>query len=330
MKTFKPYFIIIVWCFIISALLPSCAPEPGIYINDQIPSGMAGTAKELNTTLLKALQKNNLKLLETILSNELMQRYGINGDLELCSTYMREGKNTMLGQVYSSQTKRKLFVAKMPGKGINGYSLSYTPLSKECYIAMYTLNYRNNKWLLTAIYNKYKYGWKLSEMEVTAYTVSGKTAPEIYHEAKAGYDKGYLVGAINLMERSRRCAIPSSIWRYNEMAEMDAFYSKTLKEGNSRFDFPVVVKQVSSHPQIISMSNTDAGYGISPLVSYVSKFDLKDTKAIDAEHQELQKVIGDVLPGINKMDKRVYFTIYNKSPFATKEKVPFVVKESNY
>ena len=237
---------------------------------------------------------------------------------------MREGKNVLLDEYYIVHPTPEEISLKTFKYDINSYTLSYVPLTQERYMALFTVKYGVDKWLLTAVYNKYKYGWKVAELELEPYTIDGKTSPELCKQAQAEYDKGYLINAMNLMDLSRKCLMPNSIWRYDELDEMDAFYGKLLTEADTKFPFPIIIRQLPTQPSIFKIFNQDKGDGNYPMIYYISKVSLKNEAAVKAEHEAMKKVIGETMPGINKNNKYVYYTVFNEEPNWKKKKIPYL------
>lgn len=294
-------------------LLQSCS-KPGVRVNEHIASKLKKEFHELNEVLIKALMTNNLIKLENIMSGEFIAQDGNKRLVELCNIRMKKAKCTMLDEFHIRYAAGIDSVAKSSNHGMNSYFLNYPTAMPETYIALYEVNDKKDKWLLSAIYYKYNYGWKLNEIEISQLTVQGKTAPELYQIAKAEYAKGYLVNALNTMDQSRSCSLPSVMWRYNNQEEIDRFYSKVSEEARNRYKFPVVLTQIPTKPYIIRIFNQNRDEGNFPTIYYVSKINLNDTNAVKKEHEAVKAAIGQVMPGIDKGRKDLYYTVFNGMP----------------
>ncbi len=296
--------------------------EPGVWKNDEIASGPRETFHEMNTTLLDGLKKNKPGMIENLMSKELLQNTSLHRTIELCSVRMRSGKNTMLDEYYAVHDLKREQKIKSPDHGANSYYLDYQPLAREMYTAMYTLQDGPETWLLTAVYNKLDYGWRLTDLDLNPYTTNGKTAVELYEEAKQKYNKGYLIDALSIIDLARVSSMPNMMWRYSKQPEIDSFYSRLMKQIDEAYPFPLVIKQLPTQPKIFRVFNQSRPEGSCPMIYYISKFNVKDSAAVKKEHEEVKKVIGQVIPGINQERKYVYYTVFNGMPDWKSKKIP--------
>ncbi|CAM3966458.1 hypothetical protein MUGA111182_19680 [Mucilaginibacter galii] len=318
----NPILIKIGACVLLLTVLQSCKEAPGTWVNNKIATKHRAEFHQLNDQLLGALKSNNTSQLENIMSREFLESSGKNRQIELCSIRMREGKNYLLDEYYMVHPTPDPISVKSFKYDINSYTISYNPLTRERYLAFFTVQYHGDKWLLTAVYNKYKYGWKVDDLELNPYTVGGKTAPELFKQAQQEYDKHYLVNAMTTMQLSRSCALPSVLWRYDEQEEMDEFYSKIGEEADNAYTFPIVVKQLPTKPAIIKIFTQNRDEGVMPNIYYISKVSLNDTLAVKKEHDAMKKVIGLIMPGIDKGNKYIHYTVFNKMPDWQKKNTP--------
>jgi len=61
------------------------------------------------------------------------------------------------------------------------------------YLSFFIPRTGDNKYMISVIYAKYDYGWKISKLDLAPYTINGKTAPELYNLAKEKSGKNYLI-----------------------------------------------------------------------------------------------------------------------------------------
>jgi hypothetical protein len=165
--------------------------------------------------------------------------------------------------------------------------------------------------LIFAVYGKHDDAWKLNILYVGQYNIAGKTAPDYYNEALTEYTKGNIINAANLMGTASQLVNPANNhFKYKTDAEMSNFYSKVLNEGNSKYQFPLTVKQVEKAPQIFTiipeLINQDGYKGVCPMVTYLTTINLKDTIALKKQNMALQKVIGQVFKGIDQQKFIIY------------------------
>ena len=188
--------------------------EPGAWRNDSIDASVRGNFSELNHTLFDGLKAKQPKLIENIMSKGLLQDNNIVRVIELCSIRINRGNATLLDEYYMVQDFNRENSIPSGNHGINSYVLNYQPTTREMYAAFYVVKDGAEKWLLSAVYNKLKYGWKLCELEINPYTINGKTAPEHYLQAMKQYQEGFLSNAMSSLEQARNCSTPNVRWRY--------------------------------------------------------------------------------------------------------------------
>jgi hypothetical protein len=298
--------------------LNACKHEPGAWRNDGIDESVRENFSELNKVLFEGLKANNPKLLEKILSKTMLEDVNRVRLIELCSIRMRKGKTVPLDEYYMVHDFNKESSIQSSNHGINSYSIKYLPTTREMYAAFYIVNDGAEEWLLSTIYNKLNYGWKLCELELNPYTINGKTAPELYQLAREQYAKGYLIDAVCTMNMFRNYAAPNVMWIYNRQSIMDEFYSKVIKEAEDTYSKTIVLNQVPTKPYVFRVFNQNVTEGSFPMVYYMSKINLQDTIAIKREFISVKEHIGNILPGIDKDKKYLFYTIFSEKSGAKK------------
>jgi hypothetical protein len=321
MKPFK--LPITILAIMVCLLVAGCSKhEPGVWKNDEIASRQQNDFHEMNANLLDGLRKNKPGVVENMMSKELLQNQSLRRTIELCSVHMRAGKNAMLDEYYAVHDLKREQQIKSPAHGLNSYSLNYQPATREMYVALYTLHDGPEKWLLTAVYNKLDYGWRLTDLDLNPYTTDGKTTTELYEQAIQKYKKGYLIDALSIIDLARVCSMPNMMWRYKQQPEIDLFYSRLMKQIDEAYPFPLVIEQVPTQPKIFRVFNQNRPEGSCPMIYYTSKYNVNDSAAVKKEHEEVKKVIGQVIPGINQERKYVYYTVFNGMPDWKSKKIP--------
>ena len=95
---------------------------------------------------------------------------------------------------------------------------------------------------------------------------------------------------------------------------MSDFYGTIMNEGNAKYQYPIVIENVPTKPMIFRIFSQDMNDGSYPMVYYVSHIKLADTGALRKENNELKKVIGKLIPGIDKDKKYVLYSAFNQLP----------------
>lgn len=299
----------------ISAVLISCKPhEPGIWKNDKIEPGVREDFHKLNDQVLSGLKANDKLKMDGLMSADLIQNTGRLRLIELCSNHLKDGVYTLLDEYYIVNKDKGDKILESGDEGINNYSLKYTADTREMYVALFIPKNISNKYLISAIYCKYDYGWKISQLEVNPYTFNGKTAPELFDFAKDMYAKQYLLDAINDMQLAQSCVQPCYGWKYPDESEMHNFELKLVKQINKKYVYPFTLTQVSTHPRIFGISTQKTSDGVYPVVNYISTVKLKDLKGLQKENDNIKRVIGKIIPGIDQNKKYVYYDVFNEWP----------------
>jgi hypothetical protein len=305
------------FCFIL--LLQACSPaKPGIYKNDQIPSGTRSKLHDLNADLLSALKTNIPQTLEMMMSQELIDdRHERLTTTEQISIRMKTGDYSLMSEYYivnqPGLDKGKNIIHERD-LGINNFDLTFNRGAHEMYIALFTAKTAPQKWMITATYHKYDYGWKVDKLEINPYAENGKTAPELMEQAKEQLKNGYWLDASNTASFAVNCLRPYSYWNYVAEPAIYKFNTDALMQVMAHYKLPLLMKDVPTHPRIWRIRVERTPEGSFPNVNYISNIKLYDKEALKKENDVVGKAIGNVMTGIDKDKKYIYYTIYNETP----------------
>ena len=299
---------------LVGLLLQSCTNKPGSWKNDAIKAGKREDFHELNDEVFKGLKANDPKQLNFLMSKELLENSYTNRSIELISNRLNDDNYRLLDEYYVINKFRDYDTIKATGSGNKRYGLNYPGITKEMYIGFFVPAASENKYMITIAYGKYDYGWKISKLDLAPYTINGKTAPELFNLAKSEYEKNYLIDAVNEMSLASTYLKPSEYWQYPQEEEINEFYGKVLNEANEKYKFPFTLTQIATKPRIIRVYNETVPEGSYPMIYYLSAINLKDTVAIKKENENIRKVIGTVMPGIDKNKKYVFYAAFNTGP----------------
>lgn len=300
---------------LIASLFVSCKPhEPGTWKNDKIESGARGDFHKLNDQVMEGLKANDHLKMDALFSRDLLQSTGRLRLIELCSNHLKDGAYELLDEYYVVHKDHGAKTIQSQNEGIKNYSVGYQPETREMYFAFFVPKDIPNKYLLSVIYSKYDYGWKISHLEVSPFTFNGKTAPELFDLAKEMYAKKYLLDALTDAQLAQSCAVPCDGWSYPDEIDIHNFGAKVIEEINKKYVFPFTVSQIPTRPLIFSVTTLQTREGSYPAVYYKSTIKLKDVKGLQQENDNLKKVIGKIIPGIDQNKKYVYYYAFNEFP----------------
>jgi len=313
----KPSVIRLVTFLLTIFALQSCEPnQPGSWKNEQISDSDREKFHKLTGELFTRLKVNDEKNLETMMSKDFIDNTYKNRSIELVSNRVKAADYILLDEYYTVNRYMDGDTIKAASTTLNSYSVVYQGITHQMYLAFFVPKNKAiaNQDMITAVYSKYDYGWKLNDLDVYPYTINGKTAPELYLQAKESYKKGYLMDAFNIASSSIACSRPSTLWKYSKEAEFSYFYNMVMKEAMNHYTFPIVIKQVPTHPRIFRIFNKTTPEGDFPMIYYLSSVKLKDTIAIRQENEHIRKVIGQTFPGIDQNKKYVLYAAFNEQP----------------
>jgi len=301
-------------------LLPGCEPEkPGLYNNDHIKSSQRNDFHDLNNQLFAGLRANNAKQLSGIMAQEFIDDNSKNRTVELIYNRIKEDSSySILDEYYIVNDQKGAHSIKANDKGINSFKYDYAADTREMYIVFFAPHKKANRFLITATYCKLNYGWKLVSLDLNKYTINGKTAPELYKLAKEQYGKKHLVEALNTAEEAYECLRPANGWLYPDEANVNKFYSEVMAEVNKKYNFPYTLSKVGTQPQIFRVFNQNSPDGVFPMIYYLSDIKLSNVEALKKENAAVQKAIGAAIPGIDKDNKYIYYSVFNQMPDGSK------------
>jgi hypothetical protein len=286
--------------------------------NDHIDAKSREQIKILDDKIIEAFNENNPQKLKELFSDELKKKSGneIDAFIDKIHESFKTKNYSLLDEYLATNSSTGMTATAMKGVlGEYDYKINYPVLTKETYISLLLDSGSGNKHLITCIYGKYGSDWKLNVLKIGDYSYFGKTAIDFYKQAKANYEKGNLIDATNDIVMIQRTATPADdIFHYQSAEAIAAFANKVIQEANAQFRLPKKIEEIKTNPQILNVSPIAMAEGIYPTVGYLSKINLKDTVALKKENDELKKIIGNILPGIDKGKKYVFFKVYNEIP----------------
>lgn len=295
------------------AVLQGCTrPQAGYWKDNDIDADLREEFHKTNGLLLKELKAQNVKEVENYLSRELINDPGTKREAEQVGNTLKDADYELMDEYYVINKYKDYDTIKTTNKGVDNYILRYEGFAKEMYIAFFTPKTGDEKWLITLVFAKLDYGWKLCLMDRAPFTYESKTAPALYKIASEKYRKGNVVDAKLTMDLANMALKPSEIWEYAFDEELRLFNSKVTYEAQKSVGFPLVIKQVPTKPRIFSIYIKTVEQGTYPVIQYLTSIPLKDKKKIIEENNQIKKVIGNVMPGINQNRKYLLYTAFNE------------------
>jgi hypothetical protein len=311
---------------LLTIALQSCnlAPlKPGIWKDGKIEADKRTKFHALNDQLLKNIKAGDADGVENMLSKDLLEKAGYKRTVELIGNHMKEGDYS-LNEEYYTVNNVKDGTFKNPNT--DSLDLDYAAVAKEMYMAFLIPKTPQNKYMVTVVYGKFDYGWKIDKLEIAKYTENGKGTAALYQQAIDQLNKGYLIDASNSMAMAHDCSNPSEELKPLFTETMHAFYGKIINALNNHYKYPLAIAGVATKPRIFRVDNQNVNGGTYPAVCYLTSYDLRDTVAIKKENEQVKKVIGNILPGIDKDKKYMVYSVYNKKPDMTSNAYSYDIK----
>ncbi|RXQ91508.1 hypothetical protein EO244_12215 [Ancylomarina salipaludis] len=290
----------------------------GTWKDENIDQSLKNEIETLDKIVLEAITTNNVTLLKSIMSDKLLEKSGSNiKDLiKQVNGIIMTTEYDLLNQFHVKNSKTGIGNTVVSGLGgQDDYIIHYEALNKEMFISILIPENKLDKLSITNIYGKYHDGWKLNILQFGQYIIAGKTATQLYAEAKIYYDKKHLVDAANSMFLSSQVAHPANkFWQYQNEDEMKEFYKTIMAEVKSQYTFPLTIGTIESKPQILNIFPLRTQEGYFHMVEYLTKIDLKDTTLTKEENDKIHQSIGQIFKGLDKDKKYLLYKAFSKMP----------------
>jgi hypothetical protein len=288
---------------------------PGSWKNSDISSGRRDDFHQMNTEALRILKANDPKGMKLLWSKD-MNAGNHDRQVELLSNHLNDDTYQMLDEYYVVHKYKDTDTVRIKSGDIKRYAIMYPYATTEMYFAFFIPKKALNKQMISLVYGKFDYGWKIIDMELAPYTINGKTAPELYALAREQYDKKEIQAALINTELAIACFKPNEYWRYPDEGDAGKFYTRVHAEVNFKYHYPLVLTQVTSGPMILRVytKNADNDDGTYPLIYYMTHYDIADTNAVKKENVQIKAAVKKLMPGLADNNKYIYYSAFNKQP----------------
>jgi aminopeptidase N len=168
--------------------------------------------------------------------------------------------------------------------------------------------------MISLVYAKFDYGWKLARMNLQPYTVNNKTAPQLYALAVKANQENHYSNTETFAELANFCSTPNDYWKYEVDSQIRDLAKISIIQANKHTSFPMLIEQIDTEPRLLYIANKRTNKGTYPMVYYETVVKLADTNAVKKENMAMRKVIGKIIPGIDQDNDHVLFSAFNKLP----------------
>src|ERR1700733_701321 len=318
MKPLYPKFKLLALVCLVFSLQACSPPKPGVYKDEQISSGQRSDFHDLNKSALNYIKANSLKELQLMMSKEMIDNAGNEHLVELMSNRLTDNPYDIVEEYYVVGKHKAKDSLAASGTDVNRHVLKYDTSAVETYYVFLAPKQSDSKYMISLVYSKLSYGWKITQMDLAEYTANGKTGPELVQLAKDEYDKKYLVNAVNNMSLAMKCLNPSVVWEYPDIKAAGDFYNRVLDEANKKIRYPITLDQLPTRPMILSISMQRNDTWSAPAIWYMTHISIKDTNEVKKENMQMRKALSKLLPGLDKDNKYVLYDAFNEFPTAAR------------
>ncbi|MDR3694461.1 hypothetical protein [Mucilaginibacter sp.] len=312
----KPFYLTqfkIAAAFGLCLAFQSCVLVPGSWKNDKISSGKRDDFHTLNNGALKYLKADDPKGLVPFLSKDMIAANN-ERTVEQISIELKAHDYALMDEFYVVNKSMGDDTVLAKGPDITRYGLKYPYKTTEMYFAFFTPKKCDNKYMVSLIYGKFDYGWKIIKMDVQRYTINGKTAPELFALARDQYEKKDYQASLNNISLAIDCFKPNEYIQYPDEVDATPFYNKVREKVNETYHYPLILRQVSTGPMILRVYNDESDEGSYPMIYYMTHFPLKDTTAVKKENTEIRKAVGKMFPGLDDNNNYILYSAFNERP----------------
>jgi hypothetical protein len=294
----------------------------GIWKNDQIGQDIRNKIKVLNDKLFYGVKNDDLKSIKSILSDSLFEnsRNSLENIIGNISSSIKSDKYFPWDEYFVRNSSVNVSNTISSGETTkDAYILDYFALNFEMYVSLLLIHERTSEILITCIYGNYGGEWKLNILQFGKFKFYDKSAMDFYQMAKYDYSKGYLIDAANSMLIANACLTPAGkIFQYKNEKQFALFYDKVTNEVKSKYELPLILKNIFSQPEVFNIYPLGTDEGIFPMVQYLTKININDSILLKKENQKVKKEVNNIFYGINKGKKWVFYQAFNELPEGSK------------
>lgn len=316
-----------IWIILTVIVLFTSCHGGGTWKDDHIDPKIRTEINELNNQIIDGLREGNQEKIFSVFSDKLKEKAkNDQGVKDFIKTLMLSAKNkiskdkfVVLNEFHQKNTTSGMQTNVFTGlSGNHDYVIGFNSVTPESFITVGYFKVDISQTSIVFIYGKYGNEWKLNIIQVGLLRIMNKDAYDWYEVAKADYEKGYLIDAINDISIANLILIPANeIWHYQKEKEIGDFGQKVFKEGYSKYSFPKSVDYVKTKPQIFRIFPQEMAEGYYPTILYTTTLDLIDSIKLSRECDEIHSRIGEIYNGIDKNKKKIFYRAFKSIPNGT-------------
>jgi hypothetical protein len=320
----------ILWFLTLILLTGSCQLKLNntkTFIDDNIPQRVISEIFPLEKRTIDAIQQGRTNSVKDIISDALKEKREINLDsiFKVVSGIIIDSKFKKISNLYVENATINVLNTIFSGLTSDyDYILHYKALTKNVFISLNTAKVNSNELLLTLIYGKGDYGWKIYHIQFGNYSMYNKTAIDFYKSAKTYDSLGYLADAANQLFLAQLCIKPGNqLWQWQKESDIVSLQKSVMKKINEKYQFPLIVNNIKTKPKLLRIYPETFNDRYETMIIYQSQINIKDTTLLKLENLELRKEIGNIFKGIDLDKEYLLYRVLNELPKSPNEKFNF-------
>ncbi|MFT5822849.1 MAG: hypothetical protein ACI8ZM_004106 [Crocinitomix sp.] len=289
-------------------------------IDKTIKDEIKDELNNLNDSLVKALDENDLSYLYKVSSEELIESDSarFEGLIFQFSEVLDTSAYTIFHQTHTKTSEPYLNIAINFANNKNDtadFKLNYQNSCKESVTNLLLVDCTRGQYLVTVIYGKQEGDFIMYYLHMSKYQSNGINLPNYYSLAKTDYEKGELLHSFALIQQAKEVQYPGGdIFRYAIDSSFNALADTITEDVTVMLDLPLTVNQMASSPQIYALGMAPYQHVLFPSITYVTQLNFENDKALANECDEIFTRIDEILPGFTIDFDIVLFSVLSEMP----------------
>lgn len=317
--------------FLTGTILQSCMYQKADSIaNKNIDQSLRNIIKAKNDSLFEALSNSDKKVL-TQLGTPQFGKF-LNARLGSVLWVFRGGvletKYTVFDEYYNTHST-------VPDNSVitnedHGYTFTFQNNEKETYLSLLKFSRGGiDDYLITVIYNRMGNDWKIEKVEGGQLGIYGKTAHDLFNEAKKYKQSKFPLDAWFYLDAANTFLHPAGkMLAYDQETKMGIYTPIWTNEVNSLYKFPYTLDNIDTQPAIHQITCVKNPEGYYPLISYVTQVSVKDMPALSKEFEQIKNEIKkNYSTAMDFKKPYMYYRAYNLLPGSTQLGESFLIRD---
>ncbi len=193
----------------------------------------------------------------------------------------------------------------------HNFEFTFTNRNKETYVSMLKLEHQMDSYLVTFVYELVDGEWLVNDIFAGLLATYGKDSQAYYEMAKAQAKKGYVIDAFIYDDIAEDLLDPANgHLKYNNEDKIKLALKIWHKEVNQSYQFPVVLEDIATQPQIMGIAPIKNANELTIVVNYVTRVPFGDKAALEAEYKKVKQSAEKTFKSYDFSKKYIYYRAY--------------------